>query len=183
MLIARVLSLDKYSEQVKPNVQYLTSKARIHVGLIRPRVPDCLMIRLHVGLFFRDNVGGGDRQIQYGFSHALLPRPGDKLVQETKRLGHRRAPSEKSNRAPTRAVSPTPAKPAALKARNFFLVHVFATHVLSSDFTASLSSRSDMFLSLAAFITLIVFCRRRSLRASKTRSFHTIKDISCTKYT
>lgn len=32
-------------------------------------------------------------------------------------------------------------------------------------------------------MTLIVLCRSRSFRASKTRSFHTISDISCTKYT
>lgn len=57
------------------------------------------------------------------------------------------------------------------------------THVFSSLLTASLSSRSFRFLSLAALMTFMVLCRSRSLRASNTRSFHTIRDISCTKYT
>lgn len=57
------------------------------------------------------------------------------------------------------------------------------THVLSRALMASLSSKSLRFLSLAALITFMVLCRSRSLRASNTRSFHTIRDISCTKYT
>lgn len=57
------------------------------------------------------------------------------------------------------------------------------SHVFSRDLTASLSSRLLRFLSLAALMTFMVLCRSRSFRASNTRSFHTISDISRTKYT